>query len=80
MAFEEADMEGCCEVNCADCSRLPTLSTRCVMNTICWNGILRKEMAKRTSMKHGILGKSSAPLHVENRESSGDVTAMSQVA
>jgi hypothetical protein len=64
MAFEEADMEGCCEVNC---SRLPTLSTRCVMNTICWNGILRKEMAKRTSMKHGVLDRSSAPLCVENR-------------
>lgn len=60
MAFEEVDMEGCCEVNCMGCSRLPTWSTRCVMNTICWNGILRKQMAKGTSMEHGVLVRATA--------------------
>jgi hypothetical protein len=39
-------------------------------------------MAKRTSMKHGVLDRSSAPMRVgeSKRESLSDVTAMSQVA
>jgi hypothetical protein len=42
MAFEEADMMGCCEVKFVDCSRLPTLSTRSFMKTV---------YSDRTSMK-----------------------------